>query len=131
MNSPSYPMNKQQDRRLIVGASAIITIAIAIIVALTFGSGARSTTGTISSAATEHNAGQVQRVVPFGSNAEYLQWKEGMLALYKGQRLAENQTYADQAQRVVPIRSDAEYLQWKEGMLAFYRAQRLAESVPR
>jgi hypothetical protein len=54
-----------------------------------------------------------------------------MLAFYKGQRLAENQTYAGQAQRVVPIRSDAEYVQWKEGMLAFYRAQRLAERVPR
>ena len=82
-------MNKQQDRKLIAGASAVIAIAIAILVALTFASESRSTTGTISSAATEHNAVQAQGVVLLGSDAEYLQWKEGMLAFYKGQRLAE------------------------------------------
>jgi hypothetical protein len=89
MNAPSYPMNKQQDRKLIIGASVVITIAIAIIVALTLGSGARSTTGTISSATTGLNADQAQRVVRFGSDAEYLQWKERMLAFYRAQRLAE------------------------------------------
>jgi hypothetical protein len=62
-------MNKQQSRKIAVGASAVITIA-GLLAALALGSasaGSTSATGLASNS----------------------QWKEGMLAFYQAQRLAE------------------------------------------